>query len=115
MPSASNIAGTTFPDMSTSSIAPVPRTTVRGSSGSENTSRIVDVSNIGRNASGVAGGAPLIATNVGAAARGCVLRVVKLNSGPSAGRFFAAGASAERAYTAYFVPGANVTPENWTL
>ena len=45
----------------------------RGSSGSENTSRIVDVSNIGRNAVGSptrAGALPLTATRVGAAERG---------------------------------------------
>ena len=68
--------------------------TVRGSSGSENTRRIVVDSNIGRNASGIAGGAPLIATSWGAAARGRSERVVNENSGPDAGRFFAGGLSA---------------------
>jgi hypothetical protein len=101
--------------MSTSSLAPGARATVRGSSGSENTSRIVEVSSMGRNASGVVGGAPLTATSVGAAARGCVLRVVKWSSGPASGRFCAFGATAGRAYTEYVVPGASAAPANWTL
>ena len=82
------VAGTGVPAaMSTSSTAPAASVTLRGSSGSENTRRIVDDSIIGRSASGFAGSAPLTATSVGAAARGRCARVVKLNRGPDAGRF----------------------------
>src|SRR4051812_21524084 len=101
MPLASNVAGTAMPEpASTSSIAPGASATVRGSSGSENTSRIVEVSYIGRNACGAPGGPPLTAMTAGGAARVRVARVVNWNSGSAAGRLVDAGSNAGRMYTA---------------
>src|SRR4051812_14955505 len=107
MPSDSSRAGTAAPAGSRSSIRPGASATLRGSSGCENTSRIVELSNIGRNDAGWSGGPPLTATRAAAAVLGRVVRVVKRNSGPLAGRLPAAGASAEPAYTAYIVPSAS--------
>src|SRR3954465_1148078 len=72
-----------------------------GSSGSENSRPIVDDSMIGRNGLDVsdARSEPFTATSVGGAARGREARVVKLKSGPEAGRFFAVGLMGDRAYS----------------
>src|SRR3569623_3463692 len=98
------VAATSLPLASSNSIEPAPSVTVRGSSGSEHTSRIVDVSNIGRNASGFAGSPPLTATRVGGAARGRSLRVVKVPRGP-VGKIAANGARALVTLIVYCAPG----------
>src|SRR5690349_19483653 len=116
MPPAYSAAGTSVPEaLSTSSIAPGPSATLRGSSGSENAIRIVELSSSAPGAPGAVGAAPLIATTAGGAARGRVLRVVKRTRGPLAGRFFAVGESAARAYTPYAVPSARSSPASCTI
>src|SRR5688572_103527 len=106
MPCETSVAGTALPLASRNSIAPAPIRTLRGSSGSENTKRIVVVSSIGRNDAGAIGLPPLTASSAGAAARGRVLRVVNENNGPL-GMFAASGARLALTITSYFVPAAS--------
>src|SRR4051812_11637761 len=97
---AITVAGTATPVAITTSCTEVA-STVRGSSGSENSRPIVDDSRIGRNGLVASDprSEPLTAMSAGAAARGLDARVVKLNSGPEAGRFFAVGFTGDRAYS----------------
>ncbi len=111
MPSVISVAGTSLPEASTSSTAPGPYVTLRLSSGSENSRRIVEVSSIGRNDSGLVGSPPLTATSIGAAARGRVERVVNVSSGPD-GRFCAAGSMADGICSWYVVPAASAGSTN---